>query len=111
MSGPCNPYKLVSAATTNATYVPCALGLATMLQAINNGTGWAYLKIYDKGASPTVGTDTSILCIGLPPGGGSIDAFSFTICKGLAFAITGAPADSDTTAVAAAQCVVNFLTN
>lgn len=108
---PFNPYRLVSGASTNATFVPCTLGLVTMLQAINNGTTWAYLKIYDKASSPTVGTDTSILCIGLPPGGGSIDAFSFAIAKGLAFAITASPADSDTTAVAAGQVVVNFLTN
>lgn len=105
----CNvPYHLVSAATTNATSVTSKTGYAKVVQAINNGTGWAYVKIFDKATAPTVGTDTPILTLGLPPGGGTLSG-DFYVSKGVALAITGAAADNDTTAVSAAQVVVNIL--
>lgn len=108
-NGPTRPFKLISANSTNATPVSGNPGFAKLVQAVNNGASWAYLKIYDENTAPTVGTDTSILCLGLPPGGGTIEADVFSVRNGLAFAITANPADSDTTAVASGQCVVNFL--
>jgi hypothetical protein len=110
VNGPSRPFKLVSANSTNATPVSGNPGFAKLVQAVNNGAAWAYLKVYDENTSPTVGTDTSVLCFGIPPGGGTIESDVFWVKNGLAFAITANPADSDTTAVAAAQVVVNFLT-
>lgn len=103
------PYHLVSAATTNATNVTAAAGLCGISQAINNSaSAWAYLKIFDKATAPAPGTDTPVLSFGLPPNGGSIGPLEFKVANGLGFAITGAPADNDTTAVLANQVIVNL---
>lgn len=109
-SASATPFSIISAATTNAQVVTGASIRATLLQAINNGAGWAYLKLYNKGSNPVPGTDTPFLRIGIPPGGGSITAFEFAVgSAGLALVITGGSADNDTTAVAAGQVLVNFL--
>ncbi|MDE2105935.1 MAG: hypothetical protein KGL39_52420, partial [Patescibacteria group bacterium] len=103
------PYHLVSAATTNATNITAAVGLARVVSAINNGAGWAYLKIFDKATAPVPGTDTPVLSLGIPPGGGTNPAVEFKLTAGLGIAITGGAADNDTTAVTAAQVIVNLV--
>jgi hypothetical protein len=93
-----------SAATTNATLVsavPCDLyGIIAM----NTVAAVKYLKIYNKGSAPVVGTDIPILTIPLPPTN-ALTAIQFEtglyLNVGLSYAITGADGDSDTTAVAA----------
>lgn len=101
-------YRLISAASTNANLVSTTPGSVSLLQAVNNGAGWAYVKIYDEANAPAVGTDTPILTFGLPPNGGTAGPYDFAVAAGFAIAITGGLADNDTTAVAAAQVCANF---
>lgn len=109
-SASATPYSVISAATTNPLVISGAAIRATLLQVTNSGAGWAYIKIYNKGSNPIPGTDTPILRIGIPPGGGTIAPFEFAVgTLGLAILITGGSADSDTTAVAAGQVLANFL--
>lgn len=109
-SGGLTIHSAVSGASTNATSVKGSAGQLYNLIATNNGTGVAYLKIYDKATAPTVGTDTPAIRIMLPAGGGARlpDNFGLPMASGLAYGITAGAADNDTTAVSAAQVLVNL---
>jgi hypothetical protein len=95
--------RIMSAANTNATSVKAAPGTLYGIHIGNTAAAAKYLKLYNKAGAPTVGTDVPVLTIPIPAGGvrdinfGDIGlAFSL----GIAYAITGAVADTDTTAVA-----------
>jgi len=101
----------VSAASTNPTLVKASAGTVYTYMVFNNGTSWCYLKLYNKATAPVPGTDVPQLTVGVPPGGGAnltVDQGA-SFSTGIGFALTGAPADADTTAVAANQAVVNLL--
>jgi hypothetical protein len=111
-TGGATPYQLISAASTNATSLKGSAGTIYGIQVYNNSTTTnAYLKIYNKASAPTVGTDTPIKTIMIPFGGGSnvpIPDVGIALGTGIAFAITGGMAVSDTTAVAVTQVAVNI---
>lgn len=111
-TGGLTPYKLVSAATTNATSVKGSAGTLGSIVAVNtHASNIAYLKLYNKASAPTVGTDTPVHVIPLAVAAGGV-AITFptglNFSTGIAFAITGAMADTDTTAVAANQVAVSL---
>ncbi len=97
-----------AAATTNATSAKASAGDLFHVEAMNTTASVKFLKIYNKASAPTVGTDTPVLTIALPP---SNAAFSRSFptplyfSTGIAFALTGAAADADATALAAADVV------
>ena len=107
------PYRLISAASTNATSVKAAAAQLGHLVVVNLNAAVRFLKLYNKASAPTVGTDTPLWTIPIPasttgagvavplPGG-----LAFSL--GLAFAITANLADADTTAVAAGDVMVNM---
>lgn len=101
--------NLSSAASTNATSVKTSAATLYNIAVSNTGASAAYLKIYNKASAPTVGTDVPVLTIPIAAGGALALSFGTTghrLATGLALAITGGTADSDTTAVAAAQVKV-----
>lgn len=105
------PHRLLSAASTNATSVRptrCHLGGWYLY---NTNAAVRYLKLYDKASAPTVGTDTPVLTIPIPPNSGANVNFANGIHfeNGLAYALTTGVADSDTAAVAANEIIVNLL--
>lgn len=108
------PYKLTSAASTNATSVKGSAAKLYGIQVYNNNAAVRYLKIYNKASAPTVGTDTPIKVIHIPgntAGAGSnvpIPSVGISLATGLAFAITTGIADSDTGAVALNEITVNL---
>jgi hypothetical protein len=107
-------HKLTSAATTNATSVKTSQGLISGGSLRNRAAAERYFKLYNKASAPTVGTDTPVLTIGLPAGAllGLADfagAYGLRLATGIAYAITGAYADNDTTAVAAGDVDVNLI--
>jgi hypothetical protein len=95
--------RVKAAASTNATSVKASAGQIYGWYLYNKTTTEKYFKVYNKASSPTVGTDTPAFTIPIPPNGGSVHEFTMGIPlgTGIAYAITGAVADSDTTAVAA----------
>jgi len=104
-------YKLNSAASTNATSLKASAGKIHSLVLTNTSATIKYFKLYNKTSAPTVGTDTPIMVIGIPPLstiplGNSIGMY-FSL--GIAFATTGVPADTDTTALAANDMLVNII--
>lgn len=105
-SGGLTPYTFVGAATGNATSVKASAGQPYQVHAWNNAATWAYLKLFNKASAPTLGTDTPVLQIAIPPGGtanlGASD-IGFAFSAGIAFALTAGAALLDNTALAAAS--------
>lgn len=105
-------FKLISANSTNATLVRAGVAKLGWLIVGNVVGTVAYVKIYDKATAPTVGTDAPIMTFMIPGSttGGSpqIIPLYLPINLGIGIAVTGLPADSDTTAVALAQVVLTL---
>ncbi len=104
--------RIQSAASTNATSVKTSAGQLYGIDIGNNGTTDAWLKLYALASAPTVGTSTPFWTIYAPKSTGRFIALDVALpfSTGLAYAITGGAADSDTTAVAAAQVtgIINY---
>lgn len=104
-------HKKIAAASTNATSVKASSGRIHWLSLANLTASAKFLKLYDKASAPTVGTDTPIMTIPVqanqtielapPPG--------IYFATGIAYALTGAVADSDTTALSANDVVLNLV--
>jgi hypothetical protein len=107
ISGGYSGVRVQSAATTNGTSVKISAGQVYSIAVGNNGASAAYLKLYNKLSVPVVGTDTPVATYLVPAGGNFVTSFRagkpFTV--GIAYAITGAAADNDTTGVAANQVI------
>lgn len=111
VSTPATPtaLNLSSAATTNATSVKGSAGTLYELNVSNVGAAAAFLKLYNKATAPTVGTDVPVLTIPIPASGLvslNLGETGHRFSTGIALAITNLVADSDATAVAAAQVKV-----
>jgi hypothetical protein len=111
---PSTPYKLVSAASTNATSLKGSAGVIYGIQLTNVNASPRYLKLYNKASAPTVGTDTPVKTLIIPgntTGAGSnvpISVRGINFSTGIAFALTTESADTGTTGVAANEIVVNI---
>jgi hypothetical protein len=113
---PASPFFVNSAASTNGALVLTGTSGLCALWASNIGATAAFVKLYNKATAPTVGTDVPEMIIPVAaavggfPGIAEIspgfNAYRFPL--GLGIAITGAVADSDTTAVAAGQVKVKL---
>lgn len=99
---------VAAAASTNATSVKTSAGRVAKIRGYNAKTSVVYLKLYNKASAPTVGTDTPIVTIPLKASDTfDIDYgnFGLNFSTGIAYAITAAVADSDTTALVASDVV------
>jgi hypothetical protein len=106
------PYKLNSAASTNATSVSATANTLLYGYYISNtNSSVRYVKFYNKASAPTVGTDTPVLVLAIPGSGAANVSFpaGINFTTGLAFATTTGAADSDTAAVAANEVIVNLV--
>lgn len=92
-----------AAASTNATSAKASAGRIYAIQGYNAAGAVRYLKFYNKASAPTVGTDTPIKTLALPPA--AAFAFDFPVgysfATGIAFALTTGSADADTGALTA----------
>lgn len=107
-------YRLISAATTNATLVKAAKGQVYGWHFSTIDATPVYVKIYDLAVAPTVGTSVPKLTIMVPGNAaGAVSEVSFDqgieFLNGISFATTTGVADADTGAVAAAEVVINLL--
>lgn len=108
------PYKLISAASTNATSVKGSAGQVYAIAVFNLNASARYLKLYNKASAPTVGTDTPVQTYMIP---GNAAGAGLTLSipvgmafgTGIAFALTTGIADADTGAVAASEICVNLV--
>jgi len=94
---------LSAAASTNATSAKASAGRLYAIQGYNAAAAVRYLKLYDKASAPTVGTDTPVKTLALPPGVGFAFDFplGYSFATGIAFALTTGSADADTGALTA----------
>lgn len=104
-------HRKFSAATTNATNVKATAGKIGNLVVTNLTTTTKFLKLYNKATAPTVGTDIPVLTYPLLPEE-TIDLFTsglgLSFATGIGYAITGALADADTTAIGANEIIINM---
>lgn len=104
-------FRLISAASTNATSLKASAGTLYALYAVNLNAAVRYVKFYNKASSPTVGTDTPVATFPIPAsatGAGFAINFDpgFDFGTGIAYATTTGVADSDTAAVAANEIIL-----
>lgn len=99
-----------SAATTNATSTKAAPGTLYGFSLCNKSAAAVYFKFYNKATAPTVGTDAVFFKLLIPTlacrDRSMLPGVNFTV--GIAYAITGAEANSDTTSVAAGDVSGSF---
>lgn len=113
-AGGFTPFKLVSAATTNATNVKASAGTLAAIVVSNVNAAMRYLKFYNTASAPTVGTSTVVFIVPIPgntAGAGAAiplppQGLNFT--TGISFALTTGLADADTGAVAATEISVSL---
>lgn len=105
LSGGVTGFKVLSAATTNATSVKASPGRIYSAQFSNSSNAYRYVKFYNLAVAPTVGTSTVLSIVGVPPGGrASLTSTQGLYCSvGIAFSIVANPADADATAVGAGE--------
>lgn len=98
-------YHVISAASTNAASIKASAAQVTGWALTNTSAAMKYVKLYNKAASPTVGTDVPRITFGIPPTSAANIVWEPPLAfeTGLAIAITGGVADSDATAVAASD--------
>lgn len=104
-------FRLLSAASTNATSLKGSAGTLYSLYVTNSNAALRYIKFYNKATSPTVGTDVPVATFAIPASstgaGFSISfPFGFDFATGIAYALTTGVADADTGAVAANEILV-----
>lgn len=114
MSGKNTPYRLISTATTNIKLIAAcptngpSLGLKVIDVVNVNTTTAAYVKLYDKATAPVLSTDTPFATFYVAKASSTRISCDILLSNGLGIAITGALADTDTTAIGANDVVVNI---
>lgn len=101
------PFRLSSAATTNATNVKNAPGALGFLFVVNTTATLYYLKLYNKASTPAPASDNALLIAVIPiPASATGAGISIPIPGGAAFttgigyALTGGSGDTDNTSAA-----------
>lgn len=106
------PYALKSANTTNLTSVKASAGAISKIYAHLTGATTRFLKLYDKASAPDPATDTPVAVFPLAqnvPLNFDLGGLQWNFTNGIAFSITGAVGDTDTTAVSTNEVLVNML--
>lgn len=91
--------KATSTASTNATSVVAGQPSLQTLELTNTTATAAFFKLYDKASAPTVGTDSPVVTIPVPANSNVSHEYpdGLPFANGLAYAVTGAITDADTT--------------
>jgi len=103
--------KLISVATTNSTLAKATAGQVYAWCFSNiHATSWRYVKLYNKATAPSPGTDTPVMCIGIPPSSTVEKTFENGVMfsLGIGFVIVTGIQDSDATSVGANEVAVNL---
>lgn len=99
-----NAHALTTAATTNATSIRTSSSTVSAFVINNMSASAIYFKLYNKASAPTVGTDIPVLTFLVAANSTlpiEFGLLGIRFSTGIAYAITGAQADADTTAIAA----------
>ena len=108
----CSIYKLLSAASTNASNIKGSAGNIYGWSIQNSTTSTRYVKLYNKASAPTVGTDTPVMTLLIPGAtagaGNNLSTTNIIFSIGIALATTVNPSDSDSTAVSLNDLIINI---
>ena len=96
---------LSAAASTNGTSAKASAGWLRFITGKNASVAERFLKFYNKASAPTVGTDTPVMTIVLPPNTYFTLRPELYFATGIAYALTTAAADADTGALTAADII------
>lgn len=106
------PFRLIGAATTNATVVKASAGVLGMVCVSNLNAAVRYLKIYDKATAPNPAVDVAKIVVAIPTGSVPVNLAipdeGITFAAGISFALVTGILDNDNTAVAASEQMVNL---
>ena len=105
-------FRVVAAATTNATSVKNLPGSLYGALIVNVAAAIRYVRFYDLNVAPTVGTSAVALTIACPANSTqnlSWNPIGIAFAAGISLAITGAAPDADTTVVVAGDVFVTTL--
>ena len=113
---PATPYFVNSAASTNGALILTGTSNLSSFYATNEGASAAFVKLYNKAAAPTVGTDVPEMTIPVPAAASGVPGVAaipigfhgFRFALGLGIAITRNAAYTDTTAVGAGEVKVKL---
>jgi len=103
--------RTISAASTNATNVKGSAGQVYGIMASNTNAAARYLKLYNKATSPTIGTDTPVMTVMIPPNSSGVVAhweMGLAFGTGIGFGLTTGVTDANTGAVSADEHVVHI---
>lgn len=108
---------LSAAASVNSTVVKATPGDVSAIVGVNTNVAARYLKLYNKATAPTVGTDTPVATLYLPPSSVNGGQFSFNFGEnpipfsaGIGYGLTTAAADADTGALTAGDVIALNIT-
>lgn len=97
---------LSAGASTNGTVAKASSGNLHTVTGYNAAVSARFLKFLNKASAPSVGTDTPVLTLYLPPSSTfSFDFGALYFSAGIAFALTTGAADADTGALTAGDIV------
>lgn len=107
-SGGLSAYRNISILATGVS-IKGSAGQIYGYYLYNNSAATRFVKFYNKATAPTIGTDTPVLTIPLPAGGGANLSFPIGVAFALGIGIgaTQLVADSDTTAPSANDVIVD----
>jgi hypothetical protein len=111
-SAPQLPSSYISLAGTNALVISAGASNFFALFITNTTAFMKFVKVYNRGTLPTIGTDVPTWTIGVPPMATIDISNSFAgarFLSGISIGITGGYAVTDTTPVAAGDVIVNWL--
>lgn len=103
--------RVVSVAGTNATSIKTTQGRMYFCKVSNNSASARYIKFYNKASAPVVGTDVPVMTFICPPNVTTHitwEIYGRLFGTGIAIAITGGFADTDTTATVAGDCIAHL---
>ena len=104
------PFHLISGASTNGTVVKASVGQIYGYDISNTAGSARYVHIYNKGTTPTVGTDVPIRTLQIPANGNRSLTFplALALSNGISLSATTGIADTDTGAVGAGDLSIDL---
>ena len=96
--------KNSSTASINVTVVVAKRGTLFNIAFSNIGTAARYIKLYDKATTPVPASDVPLLAIPVAANTANcinFGEYGFPMLNGIAYTVTGAAGDTDTTAIGA----------
>jgi hypothetical protein len=94
-----------SAANNNSQVIVSGVQYVSQVRGVNTTAAVVWLKLFNKATGPTVGTDSPLVSVPLPPGAFNLDLNAAYFPVGLGMALVTGAALLDNTAVTAGAVV------